>query len=179
MKKFNWTIWLLSALLVALSAGTLLAEHPTEHPTEHPSEHPTEHPQGGQVSKDDFYPVPMGAAFAEMVSLITGQPKLAFSAHPGCGVGCYIFKGDDGKFCLNGGNYGGVSHVGSAGRQAHKYIRRRQTISHLFIRGKPRPSHPLSQPQLFCELLTAAVVTLGPRERPPDNQPVYVQLLCS
>ncbi len=51
------------------------------------------------LTKDDFYPVPMGAAFAEMVSLITGQPKLAFSTHPGCGVGCYIFKGDDGKYC--------------------------------------------------------------------------------
>ena len=51
------------------------------------------------LTKDDFYPVPMGAAFAEMVSLITGLPKLAFSAHPACGVGCYIFKGDDGKFC--------------------------------------------------------------------------------
>jgi len=51
------------------------------------------------LTVDDFYPVPVGAAFAEMVSLITGQSKLAFSAHPGCGVGCYIFKGDDGKFC--------------------------------------------------------------------------------
>ena len=51
------------------------------------------------LTKEDFYPVPMGAAFAEMVSLISGDPKLAFSAHPGCGVGCYIFKGDDGKFC--------------------------------------------------------------------------------
>lgn len=51
------------------------------------------------LTLDDFYPVPMGAAFAEMVSLITGQPKLAFSAHPACGVGCYIFRGDDGKFC--------------------------------------------------------------------------------
>jgi hypothetical protein len=54
VKTFNRTIWLLSALLVALSAGTLLAEHPTEHPTEHPSEHPTEHPQGGKVSKDNL-----------------------------------------------------------------------------------------------------------------------------
>jgi len=50
------------------------------------------------LTEEDFYPVPVGAAFAEMVSLITGQPKLAFSAHPACGIGGYVFKGDDGKF---------------------------------------------------------------------------------
>ncbi|MCK4614440.1 MAG: radical SAM protein [Thermoplasmata archaeon] len=51
------------------------------------------------LEEEDFYPVPVGAAFAEMVSLITGKPKLAFSAHPGCGVGAYAFKGEDGKLC--------------------------------------------------------------------------------
>lgn len=49
--------------------------------------------------KEDFYPVPVGAAFAEMASLVTGMPKLAFTSHLGCGVGCYVFRGDDGKLC--------------------------------------------------------------------------------
>ncbi len=54
MNKIKRTLWLSGALLLVLSWGSALAEHPTEHPKEHPKEHPTEHPKGAKVSKDNL-----------------------------------------------------------------------------------------------------------------------------
>ncbi|HLF06404.1 MAG TPA: radical SAM protein, partial [Thermoplasmata archaeon] len=55
--------------------------------------------QTGFLSPDDWYPVPVAAAVSEVVSLLHGEPKLAFTCHPACGIGAYVFEGEDGKRC--------------------------------------------------------------------------------
>jgi hypothetical protein len=49
------------------------------------------------LSKDDFYPVPAVAPLSELLSLITKEPKVAFTVHPHCGIATYLFHGEDGE----------------------------------------------------------------------------------
>lgn len=55
--------------------------------------------QTGFLEREDWYPVPVAAAISEVVSMFHGEPKLAFTCHPACGIGCYVFVGEDGKKC--------------------------------------------------------------------------------
>ncbi len=45
--------------------------------------------------KEDFFPIPAGAILSELISQITGEPKLAFTSHPACGTAAYLFKDNE------------------------------------------------------------------------------------
>jgi uncharacterized radical SAM superfamily Fe-S cluster-containing enzyme len=48
------------------------------------------------LKKEDFYPVPCVTPISELISVITKDPKVAFTCHPHCGIATYIFV-DDGN----------------------------------------------------------------------------------
>ncbi len=50
----------------------------------------------GQVTADDFYPVPSMGALTNFVEAISGKPSYSLSTHFACGMATYIFD-DDGK----------------------------------------------------------------------------------
>ena len=50
----------------------------------------------GQISRDDFYPVPFVFPISRLIELLKGQTQVEFTAHPGCGGATYIFY-DEGK----------------------------------------------------------------------------------
>ena len=52
--------------------------------------------QTDYLSKDDWYPVPVVTPISEFLSVITGKPQLAFTAHPHCGLATYLYIGEDG-----------------------------------------------------------------------------------
>jgi uncharacterized radical SAM superfamily Fe-S cluster-containing enzyme len=50
----------------------------------------------GQISRDDFYPVPFVFPISKLIELLKGETQVEFTAHPGCGGASYIFM-DEGK----------------------------------------------------------------------------------
>ena len=50
----------------------------------------------GQISRDDFYPVPFVFPISKLIELLKGETQVEFTAHPGCGGATYIFV-EDGK----------------------------------------------------------------------------------
>jgi len=50
----------------------------------------------GQISRDDFYPVPFVFPISRLIELLKGEKQVEFTAHPGCGGATYIFY-EDGK----------------------------------------------------------------------------------
>ena len=50
----------------------------------------------GQISREDFYPVPFVFPISEIVEVLRKEIKVEFTAHPGCGGATYIFKKKDG-----------------------------------------------------------------------------------
>jgi len=52
---------------------------------------------GGEISKDDFYPVPCTFPISEFVEALVGKPKFEMTVHFACGMATYIFKEDNGK----------------------------------------------------------------------------------
>lgn len=48
----------------------------------------------GQVTKDDFYPVPTPTNFTKFVEAITGKPQYQLSSHFACGMATYIFNNE-------------------------------------------------------------------------------------
>ena len=53
--------------------------------------------QTDYLKKEDFFPIPVAAAFAEAISGLHKDPKVAFTTHAMCGTASYIFIGKDGK----------------------------------------------------------------------------------
>ena len=51
---------------------------------------------GGQIGKEDFYPVPTPWPFTRFVEALTGKPKYDLSSHFACGMATYVFN-DNGK----------------------------------------------------------------------------------
>jgi uncharacterized radical SAM superfamily Fe-S cluster-containing enzyme len=49
----------------------------------------------GQITRDDFYPVPFVAPISSLIAAETGTPQPTFTVHPCCGAATYVF-------CLNG-----------------------------------------------------------------------------
>ena len=45
----------------------------------------------GQISRDDFYPVPFVFPISKLIELLKGETQVEFTAHPGCGGATYIF----------------------------------------------------------------------------------------
>ncbi len=52
--------------------------------------------QTGYFSKDDFYPVPFVTPISELISVIKGEPQMAFTSHPHCGLATYAVVSDKG-----------------------------------------------------------------------------------
>lgn len=50
----------------------------------------------GQISREDFYPVPFVFPISKLIELLKGEKQVEFTAHPGCGGATYIFY-DNGK----------------------------------------------------------------------------------
>ncbi len=43
------------------------------------------------LKKEDFYPVPVVAPVSELISILAGEPKIAFTAHPHCGLATFLY----------------------------------------------------------------------------------------
>ena len=50
----------------------------------------------GNISRDDFYPVPFVFPISKLIELLKGETQVEFTAHPGCGGATYLFM-DNGK----------------------------------------------------------------------------------
>ena len=50
----------------------------------------------GQISRDDFYPVPFVFPISKLIEILKGETQVEFTAHPGCGGATYIFM-ENGK----------------------------------------------------------------------------------
>jgi len=46
---------------------------------------------GGEISRDDFYPVPFVFPVSKLIEMLKGETQVEFTAHPGCGGATYIF----------------------------------------------------------------------------------------
>ena len=53
--------------------------------------------QTGITNKDDWFPVPVVTPVSEFMSVISGEPKVAFTPHPNCGLATYIFIDKEGN----------------------------------------------------------------------------------
>ena len=49
----------------------------------------------GDISREDFYPVPFVFPISKLIELLKGETQVEFTAHPGCGGATYIFVDDD------------------------------------------------------------------------------------
>lgn len=48
------------------------------------------------LTPDDFYPVPTVAPISQLVSSLANEPKMAFTAHPHCGIATYLYIDEEG-----------------------------------------------------------------------------------
>lgn len=48
----------------------------------------------GQITKEDWYPVPTVVPVSTLASALLGQEKVTFTAHPHCGLATYLFVND-------------------------------------------------------------------------------------
>ncbi|WP_457590425.1 tetraether lipid synthase Tes [Geoglobus sp.] len=48
----------------------------------------------GEISRDDFYPVPSVSPISHFVEAITGRPQYELTTHFACGMATYVFKMD-------------------------------------------------------------------------------------
>ncbi|MDI6708022.1 MAG: radical SAM protein [Candidatus Thermoplasmatota archaeon] len=46
------------------------------------------------LTKEDFYPVPVVAPISELISILAGEPKVAFTPHPHCGLATFLYIED-------------------------------------------------------------------------------------
>ncbi len=52
---------------------------------------------GGEITRNDFYPVPCTSAVSNLAEAFSGRPQYEFSIHFACGMGTYVFVGEDGR----------------------------------------------------------------------------------
>jgi len=45
----------------------------------------------GDISREDFYPVPFVFPISKLIELLKGETQVEFTAHPGCGGATYVF----------------------------------------------------------------------------------------
>ncbi len=53
--------------------------------------------QTNYLNRYDIYPVPFVTPISRLISVIKGEPMMAFTSHPHCGLATYIVIGDDGE----------------------------------------------------------------------------------
>ncbi len=51
----------------------------------------------GEVTKDDWRPIPSVVPITHLIEALTGKPQYELTSHFACGMASYIFLGDDGK----------------------------------------------------------------------------------
>jgi uncharacterized radical SAM superfamily Fe-S cluster-containing enzyme len=51
----------------------------------------------GQITRDDWYPVPSVVPISTLASALLGEEKVTFTAHPHCGLATYLFVSDKGE----------------------------------------------------------------------------------
>ena len=51
----------------------------------------------GDISLDDFYPVPFVYPISKLVEKLKGKPQVEFTAHPTCGGATYVFVEKEGE----------------------------------------------------------------------------------
>ncbi len=51
----------------------------------------------GEISREDFYPVPSVTPISHFVEAITGMPQYELTTHWACGMATYVFVDDNGK----------------------------------------------------------------------------------
>lgn len=49
----------------------------------------------GQISREDWYPVPFVVPISHFVEAVTGKPQISFTTHFACGAATYVFKDGD------------------------------------------------------------------------------------
>ncbi len=49
----------------------------------------------GQITRDDWYPVPFVVPISHFIEAITGRPQIAFTTHFICGAATYVFRDGD------------------------------------------------------------------------------------
>jgi len=49
----------------------------------------------GDISRDDFYPVPFVYPVSKLIEMLKGKTQVEFTAHPGCGGATYLFMEDE------------------------------------------------------------------------------------
>jgi len=49
----------------------------------------------GQITRDDFYPVPAVVPISTVIAALQEQSKVSFTAHPHCGLATYVFVKDE------------------------------------------------------------------------------------
>lgn len=49
------------------------------------------------IKREDWFPVPVVTPISEFLSVMYGEPQLAFTAHPHCGLATYLFVDKDGE----------------------------------------------------------------------------------
>lgn len=52
---------------------------------------------GGEITKEDFYPVPTVVPISHLVEALNSEPQYEFSCMPACGAATYIFQEGEGK----------------------------------------------------------------------------------
>jgi hypothetical protein len=53
--------------------------------------------QTDYLKKSDWFPVPVVTPISEFLSVMKGEPQLAFTPHPHCGLATYLYVDEDGK----------------------------------------------------------------------------------
>jgi len=51
----------------------------------------------GDISRDDFYPVPFVFPISKLIEMLKGETQVEFTAHPGCGGATYLFVDENKK----------------------------------------------------------------------------------
>jgi uncharacterized radical SAM superfamily Fe-S cluster-containing enzyme len=54
-----------------------------------------ENQTNGQITRDDFYPVPAVVPVSTLISALLEQSKITLTAHPHCGMATYVFVKDE------------------------------------------------------------------------------------
>lgn len=97
----------------------------------------------------DFYPLSFAAPFSDMLSALSGQPKIRTSSHTDCGFGTYLVVGDNGQtvpfpqlFNLEQLFYDFLKRVDKIERRGRSNIFDKLHVGYLFMKHYRRDRAP-------------------------------------